>query len=149
MSISNLLRKLIGTATPKPFQPVLRAEVSMTDLWRMLNKLFPQAGIFMARDTYDLCNLKDIEEFLRLDDTNRRIYDLRRYRCSDFAFRLQGQLSVPGWSGLAKGIFWTEIHALSCFLDQNLDFWYIEPQTDNAKANLEEWQGKVCRLIIM
>ena len=146
--ICNLIQKLIGTAKPKPFQPVLRAEITMPDLWKMLTRLFPEASIFMARDTYDLCNLADIEEFLRLDDTNRRTYNLRRYRCSDFAFRLQGQLTVPGYSGLAKGIFWSELHALTWFIDQNLDFWFIEPQTDNIKANLETWQGVTCRLII-
>ena len=145
--LSNLFKSELEK--PKPFLPTLRAEVSYTELFQLLRDKFPSAQIFMAREIYDLCNLEDIEEFLRLDDTNRHKYDLRRFRCSDFAFRLQGQLTVPGWSGLAKGIFWSEVHALNCMVDQNLDFWYIEPQTDGTKAYLEPWQGVACRVIIM
>jgi len=134
---------------PKAFLPTLRAAIGWGDLYLLLRTKFPDAQVFMAREIYDLCNLEDIEEFLRLDDTNRQKYDLQRFRCSDFAFRLQGQLTVPGWSGLAKGIFWSEVHALNCMVDQNLDFWYIEPQSDGTSSNLADWAGKTCRMIIM
>lgn len=54
---------------------------------------------------------------------------------------------VSGVAGLAKGIFWSDVHALNWLVDQNLDFWYIEPQTDGIQAHLEDWQGTVSRMI--
>jgi len=133
----------------KPFKPTIRGEISLIDLLYHLKSKFPEAPIYLSREIYNLCNLEDIEEFLRLDDTDSKKYNDRAYRCGDFTYRIKGQLAVEGWSDLAHGIFWSDKHAMLFFVDQNLDCWYIEPQNDRIEDKLADWQGTTCRFVMM
>lgn len=81
---------------------------------------------------------------------NTSTEDLTHYSgCDDFSYRLMGEFSVPGWSDLAFGIVWTNLHALNCFIDESGNFWFVEPQTDTLQSALLPWQGSKIRLIVM
>lgn len=144
-----LLNFSLQRREPSKPKPVERTEINMGRVWEMLQTKFPKAAIFLSDNTYKLCNLEDIEEFLRVDQTNKMGYIPEDRDCDDFSFRLLGQFSVPEWSGIALGIIWTDVHALNFFIDQNLEFWFIEPQTDDIQQRLSTWQGSEIRLIVM
>ena len=147
IAIIELLRK--NKTEAAPFLPTTRKRIHWIVLQNTLRRDFPDAQVYMSKEWYSLANFEDMQEFLRLDNTDKHHYNLDSYRCSDFAFRLKGQLSVPGWSDLTHGLFWTTTHAMISIIDQNMDKWYIEPQTDSIEKRLQDWQGKKCRLIVM
>lgn len=133
-----------------PLPPAVRGEISYADLYSLLIGKFPSAAIFISDNTQYLCDIDDINAFLTQDETNRIEYTGEAgFDCDDFAYRLQGQFSIPGWSGIAIGIIWTEKHALNVFIDANQELWYIEPQSDSVQSKLEEWQGSQVRIIII
>jgi len=133
---------------PKP-TPILRREVSGQEIFNTLIAKFPEAQIYLSDNKKWACGISDIEAFIEMDDTNRLIYENERFDCDDFAFRLMGQLSVPGYAELAKALVWSDVHALNGFLDTNLDWWFIEPQGDTISDRLEKWQGSKVRLIVI
>jgi len=106
-------------------------------------------NLLLADTRKMLCDIADIEAFLKVDKTNHIKFVDQDYDCDDFAFRLKGQFSVPVWSKYAIGLVWTDTHALLCFVDVNLDFWWIEPQSDSVTSKLEPWQGQNIRFIII
>lgn len=135
-----------------PVPPVLRAEISLQEMTRMLREKFPTCQVYISDWVKSLCDIEDINTFLAQDETNRQVYDYENYRCGDFAYRLMGQFSVPGWADIAKGILWTSgdsPHALLCCIDTNRDFWYIEPQNDSVTSDLEELDPDIKARVIM
>jgi len=155
---SSILKLLRGM--PKPNDsltplPTIRRETTLDALHRLLTQKFPDATILNPTNVYlsdtvkSLCDISDIEAFLKQDKTNHFEYKNQAFDCDDFTFRLMGQFSTPEWAPIAKGIVWTDTHALMCFIDSNLDFWWIEPQTDNVNSKLEPWQGSRIRFILM
>ena len=88
------------------------------------------------------------------NDNYRLYYDRKTQKlaevaaCDDFAYRLKGQFSIPGWAELAIGIIWTKTHAQNCVVDTNLDFWVIEPQNDNLMG-VDYLEDKNVRFIII
>jgi len=145
------LKALIDAFTEKsePFKPSLERQIGYNDLHTLLKEKFPEAEIYLSDNTKYLCNLDDIEAFLEKDETDRLTFRNEAFDCDDFAYRLMGQLSVPMWADLSKGIIWTDTHAMVCCVDINEDFWYIEPQADRIQSKLEPWQGESIRFIIM
>jgi len=77
-----------------------------------------------------LCDIGDIEAFLKQDDTNHYKYKKEKMDCDNFTFRLMGQFSTPAWAPIVKGIVWDYGHAFMICIDANLDVWSIEPQAD-------------------
>lgn len=135
---------------PEVLKPEKRKQVSGNYILDVLNKVKPSAThIYISDSTYWLCSDKDIENFLRMDETNKTPYIGEEFDCDDFSYRLMGQLSVPNWSGIAFGIVWTDLHALNCLIDESGKFWYIEPQTDRLQEKLEEWQGSEILFILI
>ena len=132
-----------------PLPPIVRGEIDHTGLKSLIELNFPSASIFLSDSVKYLCDLKDNEAFLAQDKTNRKTYVKDKYDCDDFAYRLMGQFSVEGWAEIAKGIIWTDTHALLGCIDVNRDFWFIEPQSDTIKSNLEPWQGTQVRLVMI
>ena len=109
---------------------VSSANLHCTTLKHVLMDRFPHADIFLSDTVYRLCDTADMEEFLAEDRTDVYKYRKESYDCDDFAYRLMGQLSVPGWADLAFGIVWTDQHALNVFVDEDKEVWFIEPQSD-------------------
>ena len=132
-----------------PLPPTLRGEITMAELRNLITLNFTGAQVFLSDSVKYLCDLKDIKTFLAQDKTNRRTYKKDKYDCDDFAYRLMGQFSVEGWAEITKGIIWTDTHALLGCIDVNRDFWFIEPQSDTIKSNLEPWQGTQVRLVMI
>lgn len=61
---------------------------------------------------------------------------------------IDGGTSLEGIGGaIPFGILWTDKHAICCFVDDERQFWYIEPQNNAISDKLEEWQGSVIRFI--
>ena len=140
MCIQKILNLFIKDEEPR--------EESGLWLYTKLKTLFPEAEIFISdSDNYRLCNLDDINAFLKADLTDKIKYETNRMDCDDFASRLHGQFSTPPYSDLAVGKVWTDKHALNCLIDQNGEFWFIEPQTDELLSDLAEWQGNEIRFI--
>lgn len=117
--------------------PVSTNEIGIVDLRSILQWMAPDAALFLSDRTYRLCHTDDIERFLVQDGTDRKKYQAERYDCDDFAYRLMGQFSVPDWSDLTMGIVWTNVHALNCVVDEDKQFWFVEPQTDELVKVLE------------
>ncbi len=143
--IAELERQLAPKAPP-----VVRGEISIDELWALLNQKFPGAQLFISDYTQFLCDIEDINAFLSQDETNRILYTGELgFDCDDFAYRLQGQFSTPEWAKIAIGIIWTDTHALNICIDANRDIWLIEPQSDKVQSNLESWQGTNVRFVMI
>jgi len=118
--------------------------IELADLHTLLMAAAPGATIHMADKWKYLCNYDDVALFLAQDQTNKAEYVAEEHDCDDFSFRLKGQFSIPGWSGLALGICWTDNHALNCFVDEAEKLMFIEPQNDTITDVLPN-----IRMIIM
>ena len=59
--------------------------------------------------------------------------------CDDFAAELFGKFA---------GLMWTDVHALNWFIDENEEFWFIEPQTRKISKQITLGAGKYIRFFI-
>ena len=126
--------------------PTSTREVTANKLASIFRKRFPEGALYLSDYAgYKLCNLEDINIFLEADQTDKIKYQAETFDCDNFARRLFGQFSVPGWSDLAIGKMWTDKHACLIVIDENEDLWILEPQTDALNSKLEFWQGSVNR----
>jgi len=110
---------------------------------------FPGADIFLSDRNFKLCAYDDIAWFLAQDQTNKLEYVAEKYDCDDFAYRLMGQFSVPGWSDLAFGLVWTEKHAMNIIVAEDKKIFFIEPQSDKLEKELKLWQGTNVRCVMI
>lgn len=88
-------------------------------LKRILDRLERQGYIVSHRPSYTRRYVKLIKEW--------------RMGCDDFAFRLMGCFSVPGWSGITFGIATSKVHAYNCLIAEDfgvLKVYLVEPQSD-------------------
>lgn len=132
------------------FQPASSEQITGEELFQIINRELPQSShIYISDNVKWLCNRSDVDDFLLQDDTNKNKYVAEEFDCDDFSFRLMGQMSVPQWARLAKGIIWTDKHALNCFVDENKELWYIEPQGDVIQVKIEDWQGTEVLFVMM
>lgn len=121
------------TPEPEPivFVPSSTEEIDARELIAILHPVFGEGKIHLSdRDHYYLCSDDDIALFLAQDETNKYEYVDQKYDCDDFAYRLMGQFSIPDWSALCFGFFWTNTHAMNCFVNEQREVMFIEPQTD-------------------
>ena len=142
-----------NTAKPTP-EPELRVtqstkRMAFDAMAALLAAQAPDANVYLSDKSYLLCNENDIAWMLANDQSNKMEFTPEALDCDDFSYRLMGQFSVPGWSDLAFGIVWTNLHALNCFIDESGSFWFVEPQTDTLQSALLPWQGSKIRLIVM
>ena len=123
-------------------------EISLQAKQAFLNARFPDVQLFLTYQhilpTYD-----DIAYFLAQDQTNKYPYTFPNYICSSYALRLAGQFSIPKWSELTFGLVWTEKHALNCVITDDLQFFFVEPQSDELQTELKDWQGTTIRFIMI
>lgn len=141
--------KPAGELAVPEFPDHIRLAISAAEIITVLSQKFPLAMIDPSDMVQSACDIADINMFLEYDQTNRQKYITEKYDCDNFAFRLKGQFSVPGWATLAIGLVRTDLHMLAGFLDTNLDWWFIEPQTDGLSAKLAAWQGSRVIYIII
>jgi len=134
---------------PEKIKPTSQRVISMGELYNLLRKRFPKGELYLSDHLYLLCSKADISKFLQQDATNKYKYQPEKFDCDDFAYRLMGQFSVPDWSYLAFGLVWTDRHALNCFVTEDLEFYFIEPQNDVIRKELKSWQGSTIRFITL
>ena len=117
---------------------------NISEVLTILKSEFPDANIFLSDEIYEKISLPDLKEFLRKDDTNLYRYKPELFDCDDFSYRLMGNVSIPGLSGIPFGIVWTITenggHALNCFIDEREQVWLVEPQTDEAFLPKDNWK---------
>ena len=129
--------------------PMSTEEIDNAHLRNLLRAWFPEANIYLSDKVYKLCCLSDIRYFLRQDKTNRLKFEKEFFDCDDFAYRLMGQFSIPGWSALALGFCWTDKHAVNILIGQDKKFYYVEPQQDTIQETLKAWQGSKVLLVVI
>lgn len=132
-----------------PSPPKSTKPIGYFPLKQMIREKFPGVVTYFSDIDYLLCGKDDIQRFLRADETDRHTYVKARYDCDDFAYRLMGQFSVPGWSHLAFGIVWTTNHVMNCFVDEDMTFWFIEPQNDLLYREIPKGFGSQVQMIVM
>jgi len=110
--------------------PTSTEEIEGGLVYALLQERFPDAELFISDRRYNLANYNDIALFIAQDETNKMGYVPDKRDCDDFSYRLMGQFSVPGWSALTFGIIWTPTHAFNIMITEDLEIWFVEPQTD-------------------
>ncbi len=120
--------------TPPPISTATEADRITSVVQRqLLECAFPDATFRLSGLSKKLCKEQDIRAFLAWDKTNQFRYEGKddKYVCVNFAFRLMGQFSTPGWADHCIGFVWTNrLHAQCFFLDVEKNFWFVEPQND-------------------
>lgn len=123
-------------------------EISLQAKQAFLNAKFPGVQLFLTYQ-HILPTYNDIAYFLAQDQTNKYPYTFPDYICSSYALRLAGQFSIPKWSELTFGLVWTNLHALNCVITDDLQFFFVEPQSDELQTELKEWQGTTIRFLMI
>jgi len=134
-------------------EPTERRKITGSELYQIIRNKFPDGEIHLSdpwsEAIYSLCDIEDIEAFLDVDETNHLQYVQHKFDCDDFARLLWGQFGKPEWAHFAIGLFWSDKHAMVMCVDANEDLWLIEPQTDDRRSDLLDWQGTNMRFTII
>ena len=140
-------------AKPPLPKPIERRKITGSELYQIIRDKFPEGDIHLSdpwsEAHYSLCDIEDIEAFLDVDETNHYQYVRHKFDCDDFATFLWGQFSTPDWAHFAIGLFWSDVHAMVMCVDANEDVWLIEPQNDEKRSDLLDWQGTKMRFTIV
>jgi len=143
---------LIPVKPPLP-NPIERKKVTGAELYQIIRDKFPEGDIHLSdpwsEAAYSLCDIEDIEAFLDVDETNHYQYVRHKFDCDNFSRLLWGQFGIPEWAHFAIGLFWSDVHAMVICVDANEDVWLIEPQTDERRSELSDWQRTKMRFTIM
>lgn len=136
--IMKLIAPLLMKWAQKNYHPKVKKNITYSLLHTILEKTGCQQ-IFISDKKYVTTTKETIEEFLDLMNYFRfRQYVPEKYDCDNYSFNLMGQ-STYFLSGYAVGIVWARTpkgnHALNFFIDQDQNFWYIEPQTNKIFQN--------------
>lgn len=120
-------------------------KMSLSLIKSVLKKEFGSScKIYMSDEYYLKESKKALAEFLVKDFTDKYIYTKEITDCDDFSFRLMGNASFGDLEGTAFGILWAKVpngsHAVNCFVDNNLEVWIIEPQSDSIFPLPEDWE---------
>jgi len=103
--------------------------------------------IIVSDDDYFLYRKFSYEDFLEIDQVDKRkpLQDI--FDCDDYAAVLMGEVKdhiIGAPFGIAlvqysdiKGN--TVSHMLNCFIDENKEFWFVEPQNDKIFKKPTDW----------
>jgi hypothetical protein len=120
-------------------------DIGWFDCYSLLQAEFPNAKLYLSDNEYKTAPLGEYKRFLSASQVDKHKYVSEYFDCDDFSYALMGEFSIPKWSALAFGIVWTETttgnHALNFFIDNNLDVWLIEPQTDSIFPMPKDWKA--------
>jgi len=136
------LKNLLNKNKLMPPQPLI--DISHTEvLTKLRSELGTDCKIYLSDHNYQTTNLSELTRFLTYDNTDKYVYKSEYLDCDDFSYRLHGQLSIPGWSGLVFGILWiytgTGGHAVNIFMDTETTIWIVEPQSDKIFRIPLDW----------
>jgi len=123
----------------KPAPAKISRLINRDEVWEVLSGV--HASSFSHYDNYyKLTTVDELKRFLKFDDTDKLVYLPEWRDCDNFSLLLAAR--VQRWApGLCFGmlqirieIFNTPIcyHFLNVFIDDELNLWKIEPQTDEV-----------------
>jgi len=113
-------------------EPEIVAVYDARTIRNKLSEAFPDAELtFLSDEKYQITNLRSLQDFLALDDTDKAKYTPVWHDCDDFSYRLMGQFHRGKWACLAFGIAWSQTHAYNVVVLDTGAF-VIEPQTDKV-----------------
>ena len=116
--------------------PEIVGTIELIDLKIVLEGAFGDIPFLLPDYHYGLATKESYKEFLRQDTTDTYIYtgdsEYNHWDCENYCYMLHGNLNIPEWAGVPKGICWLSnpAHAVNIFVDENLDVYYVEPQED-------------------
>jgi len=130
--IGRIVPQLVMWWAHRTFKPVPGQRITDSEIYNIFKG--KTSNIWTSDASYDTARKKDIEKFLSLNYFRFRQYVPEKYDCDNYSFALMGMFTYL-MSGYAVGIAWVETgngaHALNFFIDENKEFWYIEPQNNN------------------
>jgi hypothetical protein len=139
-----LIRALTGQ--PEPEVPVIQpcGTISIEEMAVIIcNKLdeigSPGSEVYLPDKSMKIYRKTDVESYHRLMEVARISYIPETHDCDDFAAKLFGDFS---------GLVWTDVHALDWFVDEQAQFWFIEPQNRLLAPVLTDGQGSKIRFLI-
>ena len=144
LKIERMEKRIEKLEPPSPPSEII-GEVCSTELLSFLKREL-RAGdqsfpLCVLDKKYELITVDEIKRFLRKDRTEAYFYRVHIFDCDDYAFRLQGQITIPEWSGVPLGIILGETpegpHAWNIFVTREggeLVLYEIEPQTDEIRS---------------
>ena len=124
-----------------------RRRLSYGDVNKVLLKLNP--GTKTIQDTeYRTYGKKEVKGYYDLTLKRLKIYVPDLFDCDDFAlgFMMSGKAWMPYIPLGVAHITYTDFnkavirHALNFFIDQNLDVWFLEPQTGVISPKQKKWR---------
>lgn len=145
--LSKIVEAEIKLFIPHPKKE--REKVTSSYLLGLLQKEFGKDAIIYLVDwDYHLIDKEEMERFLIEDKTNLAKFFDEYHNCDDFAFRLMGQVSIPGYSDIAFGIIFAQTpsggHAINCFVSNKGEVLLIEPQNDKIFKKPSDWKVFFC-----
>lgn len=124
--------------------PRVVEKIDSTELRMLLQSEFPRCQILLTDNEYKVTSFEEYQRFITCDSTDLLVYVSEFFDCDDFALRLHGNITVPGWSDLAFGHMFTltenTAHAVNVFVDIDREVWVVEPQNDHIFRCREHWK---------
>lgn len=105
-----------------------------------------RAALNFADSNSRLYKEADVVNFLKLVKVDKITFVAEDMDCDNFAGMLYGEFSKQ--RAFPGGIVDTYIHRLNWFINENLVFKFIEPQTRKISETLEGWQGEDIKFIL-
>jgi len=138
------LGKLFGGCTENMnvIQPVKKID-KFTASSILLDKLDEmhdtEAAIYLPDENVKVYNKDDVAKCHELKEVSILKFVAEDRDCDDFSAKLFGEFA---------GLVWTNLHALNWFIDEDLTFWWIEPQSGKLSQTLDTWQGNNIRFFV-
>ena len=138
MYLKKILQWFSGPKTKKKFAFKLLA----SDLRKILKN--QSKCLEMVVDTkYQVYRYNDVHEFLMKTHTDREQYVSDFWDCDDFSWALYA-MARYNFPGIPFGVAYFNrpngAHAVNFFIDENTQFWLVEPQTDAVIRVPEKWK---------
>ncbi len=120
-------------------------DIGYDDIVSVLSAEAPNASRILVDRKYKTSTKVEFESFIKQNTVDLYKYVSEYYDCDDFSFALKGAISNPDWGALTFGIVFAEMptgakHALNFFIDNNREFWFVEPQTDRIWKPTTDWK---------
>ena len=126
-------------------KPVNTKTIDVSALYSVLYSEFQCDVMEMSDTKYKTAPYEEYDRFLQYDDTDEIIYTSEFFDCDDFSVRLHGNITIPYWSALAFGELWVKKpeggHAVNVFVDNDMEVWIVEPQTDAIFKMPSDWKA--------
>jgi hypothetical protein len=124
---------------PEPVRYIDLAEYSSIMLDKLENIGSGDAGLYLPDNNMPVYRKTDVMECEKLHSVSLLKFSPEKHDCDDFAASMFGAY---------LGLCWTNVHALNWFIDDELRFWFVEPQSREIAPLLEDWQGYKIRFLI-